>query len=126
MPLNRAKLANRIGYVHYRLSRSLGVPMLFSNRSLTDITLYGSFLGDEIVVDIDGGSASEIKQSKFEIGIGNPGFPYSTSDVEPVTNGDEITYNGKSYSVGKITKDDLGCIYTLTCTETKRLGSGVS
>lgn len=126
MAFNRQRFAIKTGSLHAKACKVVGVTVAFSNRGAAPVTLSCLYLGDDIIPTEQNGIVTEIKTSKFEIGV-QTGFAYSDSDIEPVTVGDKVTYNGKEYSVsqGGIHKDDIGSVYTLTCTESKRIGSGV-
>lgn len=108
------------------VAKAAGVQVQLSQSGNTAITLYAKVLSNNAQKNSTYGvSLTEDRTIVLEIATGQTGFSVATNEVEPVKEGDLLTYLGREYSVQlPIQKDRTGYVYTLTCTSRKRQAMG--
>lgn len=109
----------------YACARAMGVTIGFTHRAGTEQTLYATVLKEAFESVLTGDALRETRILELKIPT-QANFAASTSDTEPVTLGDRISYQGKVYyCVAPITKDDHGYSYIVTAHESKTVSVGV-
>ncbi len=111
------------------IARAFRTTITLSHRGGPPVTLAARIVGDWNASEPVNGVLTELRYLKIWVTANQTGFQPAATDAEAVLVGDVITcskYASRSYQVIEVIKLDVGGrVYTLTCVENKRLGSGV-
>lgn len=107
------------------VARNLGVTIQFTHRDADPVSLKARVLGDRIESVSRGPIFQELRVLTLQISTAQAGFPVATDEAEPVTPGDLVEYLDREYAVlDPVEKNAQSTVYTLRCTERKRLHQG--
>lgn len=121
----RTEFRNVATSIHREMARQFGVTITLSQRGANAISLLAIPRGEDGQPVTTRGVLDQNRRMSFEIATGQTGFAAPTTDAEPVTAGDIVTYLSRAYSVESFQKDSLHAIYVLNCVIGKRLSTGV-
>jgi hypothetical protein len=114
-----------VSEARYGAARAVGVPVSFSHRGAAAHTIYCQPGPAGIEPNMRNGVVTEVRTQEFIVPCQRH-FRRSTTDTEPVTPGDTLTWQGKVYSVSQnVRMDPFKAVYHLETSEFKRLAEGV-
>lgn len=105
-------------------SISVGIRADFCHRGASAVTLRVQPGEAGIIQDIKNGQITEHRTQMFRVPI-QANFALSTTDAEPVTLGDTLTWREKVYSVTDASMDPYKSVYLVSTIECKRLAEGI-
>lgn len=107
-------------------ARALGETGVLSHRGAAGVTLY-MILGKSSIKPIQAGSiVEEARVTILIIPTGQTGFDSTSDDTEPLTPGDTVVKNSRTYYImGDIQSDPPRKVFTASVTEDKRLANGL-
>lgn len=121
----REDIRSAAAQVALDILKTFGVQVTFSHRGAAAVTIWVDAGDQNFAAESESrGIVDEIREIVFTVPL-QTGFAAATAEAEPVSPGDKITYLSRDWFVQTIERDAVGAVYTLRCTQRKRLSSGV-
>jgi len=109
----------------YALRRRKRCKVSLSHRGAANADVKAYVLGQATRRVDTGHGEEEQRILTLEIGTGQTNFATATTDAEPISVGDKVTYLARPYFVAEVvTKDAAGRVYEVMCVEEKALSDG--
>jgi hypothetical protein len=120
---SRLQSANQQAFL--KTSQALGVIIQFSHRGAALVSLYARVNEEDSEVDESGGHVDEGRGTIFEVSTLQAGFTTPVGEIDPVTAGDTIVYNGASLSVDRWKANRYRGTYQMWADDPTRVRTGV-